>query len=221
MKRAGEFVAEGRGIVVDIDLEKYFDWVNHDVLMVRLVRHVRDKRLLRIVRRILEAGMMWDGVSIERQEGTLQGGPLSPLLANLLLDDLDKELEKRGRRFCRYAADCNMYVRRVEAGEGEKAWVTRFVEDKLRLRVNEEKRAVALVEDRQNLGYRILAAGYSTAESGASQEADMGDFAAEQRYVPGAAEQRVEDVPDGVGDDLSLCSVQATPALAALCAYNR
>ena len=156
VRQAAEYVAEGRGIVVDIDVEKFFDRVNHDMLVVRLARHVSDKRLLRIVRRFLEVGMMWDGVCVERHEGTPQGGPLSPLLANLLLDDLDKELERRGHRFCRYADDCNIYVRTQEAGERVMASVTRFLEEKLGLRVNREKSAAAPVQERQFLGYRIL-----------------------------------------------------------------
>jgi RNA-directed DNA polymerase len=156
VKQAAEYVAEGRGVVVDVDLEKFFDRVNHDMLMARLARHVSDKRLLHIVRRFLEAGMMCDGVSVERYEGTPQGGPLSPLLANLLLDDLDKELERRGHRFCRYADDCNIYVRTEQAGERVLASVTRFVEEKLRLRVNREKSAVAPTQERQFLGYRLL-----------------------------------------------------------------
>ena len=159
VKRAAEYVAEGRGIVVDIDLERFFDRVNHDMLMARLARHVSDKRLLRIVRRFLEVGMMWDGVCVERYEGTPQGGPLSPLLANLLLDDLDKELERRGHRFCRYADDCNIYVRTREAGERVMASVTRFLEEQLGLRVNRGKSAAAPVQERQFLGYRILAGG--------------------------------------------------------------
>jgi len=154
--KAREYVAEGRNIVVDVDLEKFFDRVNHDILMARLARRVADKRLLRIVRRFLEAGLMQDGVCIERHEGTPQGGPLSPLLANLLLDDLDKELERRGHRFCRYADDCNIYVQSKEAGGRVMASVTRFLEDVLRLRVNREKSAVAFVEERKFLGYRLL-----------------------------------------------------------------
>jgi RNA-directed DNA polymerase len=156
VKQAAKYVEEGRVIVVDIDLEKFFDRVNHDMVMARLARHVSDKRLLRIVRRFLEAGMMWDGVRNERHEGTPQGGPLSPLLANLLLDDLDKELERRGHRFCRYADDSNIYVRTQKAGERVMASVARFLEGKLRLRVNWEKSAVTRVEKRQFLGYRIL-----------------------------------------------------------------
>ena len=126
------------------------------MLMARLARHVNDKRLLRIVRRFLEAEMMWNGVCVERHEGTPQGGPLSPLLANLVLDDLDKELERRGHRFCRYADDSNIYVRTQKAGERVMASVRRFLEEELQLRVNREKSAVAPVQERQFLGYRIL-----------------------------------------------------------------
>ena len=112
LEQARQYVNwEGREIVVDLDLEKFFDRVNHDILMSRVARRIGDKRLLRIIRRFLQAGMMQDGVCVARDEGTPQGGPLSPLLANLLLDDLDQELESRGHRFCRYADDCNIYVR--------------------------------------------------------------------------------------------------------------
>jgi RNA-directed DNA polymerase len=156
VQQAAEYVAEGRGVVVDIDLEKFFDRVNHDVLMSRLARHVADKRLLRIVRRFLETGMMCNGVKVARHEGTPQGGPLSPLLANLLLDDLDKELERRGHHFCRYADDCNIYVWTQAAGERVKESVTHFLEERLRLRVNRKKSAVDFVEKRQFLGYRLL-----------------------------------------------------------------
>jgi len=157
--KAKEYVAEGRVIVVDIDLEKFFDRVNHDILMARLARRVADKRLLRIVRRFLEAGLMQDGVCVARHEGTPQGGPLSPLLANLLLDDLDKELERRGHCFCRYADDCNVYVQSKAAGERVMASVTRFLEDVLRLRVNRQKSAVAFCEERKFLGHRLLGGG--------------------------------------------------------------
>lgn len=153
---AKEYVAEGRTIVVDVDLEKFFDRVNHDILMSRLARRVSDKRLLRIVRRFLEAGLMQDGVCTARDEGTPQGGPLSPLLANLLLDDLDQELERRGHRFCRYADDCNIYVQSEAAGQRVMASVVKFLEAKLKLRVNREKSAVARVEERKFLGYQLL-----------------------------------------------------------------
>lgn len=159
LKQAQEHVASGYGIVVDMDLEKFFDRVNHDVLMNRLSRWVGDKRMLRIIRRFLEAGMLQDGVKIRRVKGTPQGGPLSPLLANLLLDDLDKELERRGHRFCRYADDCNIYVRSKQAGERVMQSITHFLENKLRLRVNAAKSAVAYVQERKFLGYRLSPAG--------------------------------------------------------------
>ena len=125
---ASGYVADGRAIVVDLDLEKFFDRVNHDVLMARLARRIGDKDLLRLIRRFLDSGIMANGVCIRRYEGTPQGGPLSPLLANLLLDDLDKELERRGHAFCRYADDCNIYVRSRQAGERVMASVTQFLE---------------------------------------------------------------------------------------------
>lgn len=159
LKKASEYVAEGRGIVVDVDLEKFFDRVNHDILMSRLARRVEDKRLLKIIRRFLEAGLMQEGVCVRREEGTPQGGPLSPLLANLLLDDLDRELERRGHKFCRYADDCNIYVRSQAAGERVMASVCQFLEVGLKLRVNREKSALARVEERKFLGYRLLSDG--------------------------------------------------------------
>jgi len=161
--QAQEYVREEkRCIVVDLDLEKFFDRVNHDILMARLARRIGDKRLLRIIRRFLEAGMMQDGVCIRREEGTPQGGPLSPLLANVLLDDLDKELERRGHRFCRYADDCNIYVRTKVAGERVMASLMAFLEGKLKLRVNRDKSAVEYVGKRKFLGYRLLAGGRLT-----------------------------------------------------------
>ena len=155
LRQARQYVAEGHSVVVEIDLEKFFDRVNHDVLMARLARRIGDKRLLHIIRRFLQAGMMAEGACIERYEGTPQGGPLSPLLANLLLDDLDKELERRGHRFCRYADDCNIYVQSQAAGERVMASVTAFLEGKLKLRVNRQKSAVAPVGERQFLGHRL------------------------------------------------------------------
>ena len=155
LRQARGYVADGYEIVVDLDVEKFFDRVNHDILMARLARRIGDKRLLHIVRRFLQAGMMVNGVCGERHEGTPQGGPLSPLLANLLLDDLDHELERRGHRFCRYADDCNIYVRSQAAGERVMASVRAFLEGKLRLKVNQQKSAVAPVGERQFLGHRL------------------------------------------------------------------
>lgn len=159
LAQASRYVAEGRTVVVDLDLEKFFDRVNHDILMARLARRVADKRLLRIIRRFLEAGLMRQGVCVERHEGTPQGGPLSPLLANLLLDDLDKELERRGHHFCRYADDCNIYVRSRVAGQRVMAGLIAFLEGKLKLRVNRDKSAVAQVWERKFLGHRLLSDG--------------------------------------------------------------
>ena len=159
LAKAREYVADGRAIVVDIDLEKFFDKVNHDILMARLGRWVGDKRMLRIIGRFLRAGLMQDGVCASREEGTPQGGPLSPLLANLLLDDLDKELEKRGHTFCRYADDCNIYVQSKAAGQRVLSSVTAFLEKKLRLRVNRDKSAVACITERKFLGHRLLPGG--------------------------------------------------------------
>lgn len=156
LARACKYVGEGHDIVVDLDLEKFFDRVNHDILMSRLARRIGDKRVLRLVRRFLEAGMMQNGVCVERHEGTPQGGPLSPLLANLLLDDLDKMLEARGHRFVRYADDVNIYVRSQAAGERVMASVAEFLQGRLRLSINREKSAVAPVAERKFLGHRLL-----------------------------------------------------------------
>jgi group II intron reverse transcriptase/maturase len=153
---AREHVAAGHTWVVDLDLEKFFDRVNHDVLMGKLAKRLDDRRVLRLLRRFLQAGVMLQGVVMERHKGTPQGGPLSPLLANILLHDLDQELERRGHRFCRYADDCNIYVRSQRAGERVMASVRRFLERKLRLRVNEEKSAVARPRERKFLGYRVV-----------------------------------------------------------------
>jgi len=155
VRQAREYVAEGRRWVADLDLEKFFDRVNHDVLMSRLARKISDKRVLRTIRRYLQAGMMTGGVVSPRTEGTPQGGPLSPLMSNVLLDELDKELERRGHKFCRYADDCNIYVRSRQAGERVMASVTEFLEKRLRLKVNREKSAVARPWERKFLGYSM------------------------------------------------------------------
>jgi group II intron reverse transcriptase/maturase len=156
LEQARVYVASGRGWVVDLDLEKFFDRVNHDLLMGRLAKRIEDKRLLKLIRRYLEAGVLMNGVVVERWEGTPQGGPLSPLLANILLDEMDKELERRGHCFCRYADDVNIYVQSQRAGERVMESVSRFREKKLRLKVNRAKSAVGRPSGREFLGYRII-----------------------------------------------------------------
>lgn len=150
---AQQYIEQGREWVVDIDLEKFFDRVNHDKLMGRIARQVRDKRVLRILRAFLNAGIMCYGVVRDRDEGTPQGGPLSPLLSNIVLDELDKELEKRGHSFVRYADDCNIYVSSRRAGERLMDGLRGFIERRLKLRLNEEKSAVDRVCNRKFLGY--------------------------------------------------------------------
>jgi len=150
---AREYVKEGYDWVVDLDLEKFFDRVNHDVLMSRVARKVEDKRVLRLIRRYLQAGIMIDGLSSPRTEGTPQGSPLSPLLSNVLLDELDKELELRGHRFCRYADDVSVYVKSEAAGKRVMASIEKFLSKRLRLKVNREKSTVARPWERKFLGY--------------------------------------------------------------------
>jgi len=157
--KARQYVREGRRWVVDIDLEKFFDRVNHDILMSRLARRIKDKRVLRVIRRYLQAGMMSKGLTTARREGTPQGGPLSPLLSNILLDELDKELERRGHKFCRYADDSNVYVRSRSAGARVLKSLTTFLERRLRLKVNTEKSAVARPWARKFLGYSFTPQG--------------------------------------------------------------
>ena len=149
---AQRYIQEGRRFVVDVDLEKFFDRVNHDVLMGKVAKRIEDRRVLGLIRRYLDAGIMANGVTVERHEGTPQGGPLSPLLANVLLDEVDKELEKRGHAFVRYADDCNVYVRSRRAGE-RVMQLLRRLHAKLRLRINESKSAVDLASRRKVLGY--------------------------------------------------------------------
>jgi group II intron reverse transcriptase/maturase len=156
VRQARTYIQEGYEWVVDIDLEKYFDRVNHDILMARVARAVKDKKVLKLIRSYLESGVMVNGVVMETEEGTPQGGPLSPLLANIMLDDLDKELEKRGHRFVRYADDCNIYVKTPRAGDRVMESVRRFLEKKLKLKVNEKKSKVAQPSKVKFLGFSFI-----------------------------------------------------------------
>lgn len=155
--QAQHYIAEGYRVLVDIDLEKFFDQVNHDILMERIARRVDDKRVLRLIRAYLNAGVMENGLVSATDRGTPQGSPLSPLLSNLILDELDKELEKRGLRFCRYADDSNIYVKSERAGQRVMASISQFISRKLKLRVNQEKSAIGRPSERKFLGFTFTA----------------------------------------------------------------
>src|SRR5713101_484313 len=155
--QAQTYIAEGHGWVVDLDLEKFFDRVNHDKLMGQIAKRIEDRRLLKLIRAFLTAGVMENGLVSPSVEGTPQGGPLSPLLSNLVLDALDRELERRGHRFVRYADDSNIYVRSERAGQRVMNSVTRFITQKLKLKVNEAKSAVARPQQRKFLGFSFTA----------------------------------------------------------------
>ena len=155
VKQARHYIQQGGHWVVDMDLEKFFDRVNHDILMSRLARKIKDKTLLILIRRYLQSGIMTGGVVSARTEGTPQGGPLSPLLSNILLDELDQELTRRGHSFCRYADDCNIYVKSRKAGERVLTSITTFLEQRLKLKVNREKSAVDRPWKRTFLGYTV------------------------------------------------------------------
>jgi RNA-directed DNA polymerase len=159
VQQAAQYINEGREWVVDIDLEKFFDKINHDRLMQRLSKGIGDKRLLRLINAFLKAGLMEGGLVEQRIAGTPQGGPLSPLLSNIVLDELDKELEKRGHKFCRYADDCNIYVSSQKAGERVMASLIKFIEKKLKLKVNRSKSGVRHCTKVKFLGYTILPGG--------------------------------------------------------------
>jgi RNA-directed DNA polymerase len=156
VERAQAYIASGHAVVVDIDLEKFFDRVNHDILMGLVAKRVADKRLLKLIRGFLTAGVLEGGLVSPTQEGTPQGGPLSPLLSNLMLDVLDKELEKRGHRFVRYADDCNIYVRSRRAGERVMAGIEKFLAKRLKLKINKAKSAVAKPSIRKFLGFSFM-----------------------------------------------------------------
>jgi len=156
VEQASRYISSGKEWVVDIDMKSFFDYINHDRLMQRLYKCIGDKRLLRLIRKYLRSGMMIGGMTQQRTSGTPQGGPLSPLLSNIVLDELDKELEKRGHDFVRYADDCNIYVKSERAGERVLASITKFIEGKLKLKVNESKSGVRRCEQVKFLGYTML-----------------------------------------------------------------
>lgn len=156
IQRAKTYIDDGYRWVVDIDLEKFFDKVNHDILMYKLSKSIKDKRVLKLIRKYLQSGILINGVVTKNEDGTPQGGPLSPLLSNIMLDELDKELEKRGHKFCRYADDCNIYVKSERAGKRVMNSITTFIEDKLKLKVNIDKSAVARPWRRKYLGFSLF-----------------------------------------------------------------
>jgi len=156
VKQASRYVEEGNIWVIDIDIEQFFDKVNHDILMYKIAKTIKDKPLLKLIRRFLTAGLMQDGMCKARNAGAPQGGPLSPLLSNILLHSLDLELERRNHKFCRYADDCNIYVKSKVAGKRVMKGISRFLKDRLKLTVNKDKSAVDKIKHRQFLGFRIL-----------------------------------------------------------------
>ena len=153
IKQSKIYINQGYKWVVDMDLEKFFDKVNHNILMWKLEKKIKDRRLLKLIRKYLESGVLINGIKVSSEEGTPQGGPLSPLLANIMLDDVDKELEKRGHKFCRYADDCNIYVKSKRAGLRVMDSITRIIENELKLKVNKDKSAVDIVSKRKFLGF--------------------------------------------------------------------
>lgn len=153
LKQAQEYINEGYKYVVDMDLEKFFDNVDHDILMHLVSRKIEDKRVLKLIRKYLNSGIMTKGMLVKSEEGTPQGGPLSPLLSNIILDELDKELERRGHKFCRYADDCNIYIKSMRSGQRVLESITKFLEQRLKLKVNVDKSAVSSPTKRKFLGY--------------------------------------------------------------------
>ncbi|WP_232322107.1 group II intron reverse transcriptase/maturase [Methylomonas lenta] len=156
VQAAQRIINSGKSYVVDIDLEKFFDRIHHDRLIARIGQRITDKRILRLIGLMLRSGIMINGVVVRSEEGTMQGGPLSPLLSNIVLDELDKELEKRGLEFCRFADDCNIFVKSQKAAERVMETVSQFIESKLKLKVNRAKSQVARSERVKFLGFTVV-----------------------------------------------------------------
>lgn len=188
VKAARAYVQSGKRVVVDVDLAKFFDRVNHDILMERLGRRIADTAVLRLIRAYLDAGIMDGGVKVERDRGTPQGGPLSPLLANVLLDEVDKALEARGYSFARYADDCNVYVGSTKAGERVMGWLRKLY-GRLKLQINEAKSAVSSALGRKFLGYELWMAKAGEVKYAVAQEA-LGDFKRRMRQLTGRSNGR-------------------------------
>ena len=207
--QAQRYVADGYNVVVDLDLERFFDRVNHDILMSRVAARIPDKRVLKLIRAFLNARVLEDGLVRPVDEGTPQGGPLSPFLSNIVLDDLDKELAQRGHRFCRYADDCNIYVRSHHAGERVRASISRFLTDKLRLKVNEAKSAVARPEERKFLGLGLRMTGASDAlrrKPSTSSKTNPGNHMPDARDQFAADDRRPQAIPHRMARVLRLLS---------------
>ena len=168
VKKSGEHIAKGYTWVVNIDLEKFFDRVNHDILMSKIARKVKDKLVLKLIRSFLQAGIIDNGVVVRQAEGTIQGAPLSPLLSNIMLDDLDKELERRGHKYCRYADDCNIYVKSKRAGNRVMQSIKQFLWKKLKLIINTEKSEVVRSNHHTFLGYKFY--GFKSPKLGIAQK---------------------------------------------------
>jgi len=215
VRTARQYVRDGWAWVVDIDLEKFFDKVNHDILMSRVARRVDDKTTLVLIRRFLNSGILLNGVAITNEEGTPQGGPLSPLLANILLDDLDKELEARGHRFVRYADDCNIYVRSRHAGERVRRNVTHYLKRRLKLTVNESKSAVDRPWKRKFLGFSLIPQQQRRIRLASQTLKKVEDKirSLTQRSVPMGMDERIEKLNQYLGGWIGYFALAETPSV--------